>query len=322
MYLRERVHEFFITTLQRSETIVSRFELELKHLKSFVAVADHLSFVRAAGELHISQPALTAQIKNLEEELGVQLFSRNRRTVRLTDVGAIFLAEARATLSRAALAVERAQRAAHGEIGTLTIGFVSSAALEIVPGIVVAFRTKNPGVSLDLINLRTTGQVKGLIEKSIDIGFLRLPLSHDELKITVVHRERFVVVLPRGHRLAREQRVRIAQLRNEPFVAYGRRWAPGFFDSVVQLCTREGFSPNIVQETGEMYTAIALVAAGAGIAILPRSVVLAQSGRVVMKPLPLSAGLSEIAIATRAGDPSLLVRSFVALAAGFCRKPR
>jgi DNA-binding transcriptional LysR family regulator len=286
--------------------------IELKHLASFVAVADHLSFVRAARQLHISQPALTAQIHNLEEELGVQLFTRNRRMVSLTEVGNIFLTEARATLNRAALAVERARRAARGEIGRLTIGFVSCAALEIVTRIVIAFRKKNPDVSLELINLATASQIKGLIGKSIDIGFLRLPLSHEDLKITVIHREGFVIVLPRGHRLA--------QLQNEPFVAYSRRWAPGFFDSVVQLCTREGFSPNIVQETAEMYTAVALVAAGAGVAILPRSVALAQSARIAMKLLPLSIGVSEIAIATRADDQAVLVRSFLTLAPEFSGK--
>jgi DNA-binding transcriptional LysR family regulator len=294
--------------------------LELKHLTSFVAVADHLSFVRAAGQLHISQPALSAQIQNLEEELGVQLFTRNRRIVRLTEVGELFLPEARATLSRAALAVERVQKAARGEIGRLTIAYVSSAAIAVIPSIVIPFRKKYPGVTLDLINLRTTAQVKGLLDKSVDIGFLRLPLSHEELKITVIHRESFVVVLPRGHRLAREKKIRVTQLRDESFIAYGRQWAPGFFDSVVQMCTREGFSPNIVQETGEMYTATALVAAGAGIAILPRSVVLAQTAKVIMKPLPRSAGISETAIASRANDQSLLVRSFLTRAAEFAIK--
>src|SRR3984885_14635251 len=117
--------------------------MELKHLTSFVAVAEQLSFVRAASQLHISQPALTGQIQKLEEELGVQLLSRNRRSVKLTDAGKVFLDEARATLSRAQQAADRAQKAARGEIGRLRIGFVSSAALEIVPGIVVAFREKH-----------------------------------------------------------------------------------------------------------------------------------------------------------------------------------
>jgi DNA-binding transcriptional LysR family regulator len=275
--------------------------MELKHLTSFIAVAEQLSFVRAADRLYLSQPALTGQIQRLEEELGVQLLARNRRSVKLTDAGKVFLVEARATLSRARQAADRAQKAARGEIGRLRIGFVSSAALEIVPSIVVAFRKQHPEVTLDLMNLRTVSQVKKLISKNLDIGFLRLPLSNEQLRTTVVHKQ-----------------VQIAHLRDERFVAYGRRWAPGFFDSVIQMCLKEGFSPNIVQETGEMYTAIALIAAGAGIAILPRSVVLAQSKNIVMKPLAGKVPVSEIAIATRAGNSSLIVRSFIELAAEKC----
>jgi DNA-binding transcriptional LysR family regulator len=294
--------------------------MELKSLKSFVAVAEQLSFIRSARLLHLSPSALTEQIQKLEEELGVQLLIRDRRSVKLTGVGMVFLAEARATLTRARQAVERVQDAARGEIGRLRIGFVSSAALEIVPGIVVAFRSQFPGVTLDLTNLRTSSQIKGLIAESVDVGFIRMPLSHDELTIRVIHREPFVVVLPNGHPLANEAQVRLVQVQNEKFVAYGRRWAPGFYDAVIQMCTREGFSPEIIQETGEMYTAVALVAAGVGIAILPQSVVLAQSRNVLVKPLPSSAGFSEIAIAVRRLDNSSLIESFVQVAERFCQE--
>ena len=153
-----------------------------------------------------------------------------------------------------------------------------------------------------------------MLGKTIDVGFLRLPLSNDRLNITVIHREPFVLVLPAGHRFAKSKQVRIAQLQDEKFVAYGRRWAPGFYDAIIQICSSEGFSPNIVQETGEMYTAIALVAAGAGVAILPKSVVLAQSKNISVKPLPLSIRFSEIAIATRKDDLSLLIRAFAEIA--------
>jgi DNA-binding transcriptional LysR family regulator len=289
--------------------------MELKHLTSFIAVAEQLSFVRAAERLYLSQPALTGQIQKLEEELEVQLLVRNRRSVKLTDAGKVFLSEARATLLRARQAAEGARKAARGEIGRLRIGFVSSAALEIVPDIVVAFRKQHPDVTLELMNLRTVSQVKKLISKNLDIGFLRLPLSNEQLHTTVIHREPFLLVLPKGHPHARDKQVHIAHLRTENFVAYGRRWAPGFFDSVIQMCLKEGFSPNIVQETGEMYTAISLIAAGAGIAVLPRSVVLAQSRNIVMKPLAGEIPVSEIAIATRAGNNSLIVRSFIKLAA-------
>lgn len=288
--------------------------MELKHLKSFLSVAEQLSFGRAARQLHLSQPALSGQIRRLEEDLGVRLFLRNRRTVELTEAGKVFLAEARSILEHADEAVNRARKAARGESGRLRIGFVSSAALEIVPAIAVTFRNCYPDVALDLQNVRTISQVEGLIDKSIDIGFLRLPLVHDRLKITVIHREPFVVTLPPEHRLAKETFIEMAALRAEKFVAYGRRWAPGFFDAVIQMCTTAGFSPEIVQETGEMYTAIALVAAGAGIAILPRSVVLAQSRNVVLRSLPASIGISEIGIAIRKDNDSPLVRSFISLA--------
>jgi DNA-binding transcriptional LysR family regulator len=294
--------------------------MELKHLTSFISVAEQLSFVRAATELHISQPALTGQIQKLEEELGVRLLFRNHRQVKLTDAGTVFLAESRAVLARSRLAADRAQRAAKGEIGRLRLGFVSSAALEIVPGIVVGFRKKYPQVSFDLTNVRTSTQVKSLLNRSIDIGFLRLPLSNDELKITTIHREPFVVVLPQDHVLAKARQMRIAELRNEKFIAYGRRWAPGFYDSIVRLCHAAGVTPNIVQETGEMYTAISLVAAGSGIAILPQSVVLAQSKNVVIKKLPLSVAISEIAIAVRKDDSSPLTEAFVTMARDFCKR--
>ncbi len=228
-----------------------------------------------------------------------------------------FSAKRAAVLQRADQAAERAQKAAKGQLGKLSIGFVSSAALEIVPDIVVAFRKKYPDVILDLRNTRTTDQIEGLINKSIDIGFVRMPLAHDQLTITVIHREPFVVIFPEGHPLARIRQIQLARLRNEHFVLYGRRWAPGFFDHLIQMCNAEGFSPEIVQETGEMYTAISLVGAGAGIAILPKSVVLAQSRKVVVRPLPYSVGVSEIAIAVARDNRSALAGSFVDLATTF-----
>jgi DNA-binding transcriptional LysR family regulator len=294
--------------------------VELKHLSSFVVVATHLSFIRAARQLHISQPALTAQIQKLEAELGVQLLERNKRSVKLSEAGKLFLLDATALLEQARLATERVQKAANGEIGRIRVGFVSSAALEIVPGIALAFRKHRPQVSLDLINLQTASQVEGLLGRTIDVGFVRLPLMHEQLDVTAIHREEFVIALPREHRLARTRQLSLAKLSEEPFIAYGRRWAPGFFDAVIQMCMHQGFSPNIVQETGEMYTAIAMVAAGAGVAILPKSVAAAQPRGIVSKPLPKSVGFSEIAIAARKDDNSPLIKEFVATARRVCKQ--
>ncbi|WP_263380476.1 LysR family transcriptional regulator [Granulicella paludicola] len=288
--------------------------MELKHLRSFLAVAERLSFIRAAEHLHLSQPALSSQIQNLEEELRVTLFFRTRRVVRLTPEGEVFVEEARATLARAEQAIVRVQKASRGEVGHLRIAFVSSAALEIVPRIVSTVRRKLPQVSLEIRNMRTSVQLQGLRDGTVDIGFVRLPLQHEDLNLRVINREPFAIVLPKSHPLAKRARVRLSDLRDELFVAYGRQWAPGFFDSIIRLCTDAGFSPNIVQETGEMFTAVALVAAGVGIAILPRAIVLAQRGDVVFKTLPLSLGVSEIAIATRKDRETPLLRSFLGIA--------
>ena len=287
--------------------------MEFRHLKSFLAVAEALSFIRASEKVHLSQPALTAQIQSLEKELGVRLFLRNKRTVRLSDAGLIFVEEARETLARAAKAIERVQNASRGELGQLRIGFVSSAALEIVPPTAVAFQRHYPLVELELTNLRTSTQLDQLSAKTLDIGFVRLPADRKGLQFIPVHKEPFVVVLPKGHGLNHRRTFSLKDLRDERFVAYGRKWAPGFFDQMISLCSAFGFTPNIVQETGEMYTTIALVAAGQGVAILPRSVVQAQGRGVVMKPISTRIR-SEIAIVTREGEQSPLVANFSGLA--------
>ncbi|QMV19005.1 LysR family transcriptional regulator [Granulicella sp. 5B5] len=293
--------------------------MELKHLKSFLAVAERLSFIRAAEHLHLSQPALSAQIQNLEEELGVKLLYRTRRVVRLTPEGEIFIEEARATLARAERAIQRVQKASRGEVGQLRIAFVSSAALEIVPHIVTLARRKLPEVSLDIRNMRTSLQLQSFRDNAIDVGFLRLPLQDDSLRLQVIHREPFVIVLPASHPLARRDRIKLADLRSELFVAYGRHWAPGFFDAIIRLCTDAGFSPNIVQETGEMYTATALVAAGVGVAILPRSIVLSQRQDIAIKPISPKLAVSEIAIATRKDRDTPMLRAFLAIATSCSR---
>jgi DNA-binding transcriptional LysR family regulator len=286
--------------------------MELRHLRSFVAVAERLSFIRAAEHLHLSQPALSAQIQALEEELNVQLLERNKRTVRLSAAGAAFLGQARATLAQADLAVQTAQRAAVGESGTLRIGFVASAAMDLVPMVVLAFRKKYPGVKLELQNQRTVMQVASLLEHSMDVGYVRLPTSSNMLTITPVHREPFALILPRNHPLARMKSLDLKALQNEPFIAYARRWAPGFYDRWVSIFTRAGFSPEVTQETGDMYTTISLVAAGVGVAVVPLELVRLRARGVVVRRLPGKI-LSEIGVAVRNQDNSSLVQNFLAL---------
>lgn len=288
--------------------------MELRHLRSFLAVAEALSFVRAAKALHLSQPALTTQIQQLEEELGVQLLFRNKRRVELTAAGRLFVEEASAALERTAKAVERVRRASRGEVGLLRIGFVSSAALQLIPKLVTTFRKRFPLVQLELINLRTSTQLEQLTDGTLDVGFVRLPVQQRGVSFLQIHSEPFVMALSKHHPLAKKKALSLRDLAEQSFVLYGRRWAPGFFDQVMRMCAEAGFTPNLVQETGEMYTAVALVAAGDEVSILPRSVVMAQGRGLVFKPIPKSTGTSTIALATRDEAKSPIVKNFIEIA--------
>jgi DNA-binding transcriptional LysR family regulator len=296
--------------------------MELRVIKSFVAVADCLSFTKASHQLFITQPALSAQIRNLELELGAALLLRTKQKVELTDVGRLFLEEARALLTQAEHAARVVNQASRGQTGLLRIGYVSSAALEIVPPLMRDFRKLYSGVQLELRNMRTVEQVQALEDRRIDVGFIRLPFQDADLTIAAVHREPFVLVLPEGHPRAAARRLALMDLSGEPFVAYGRRYAPGFYDRVIKICNDAGFSPDVVQETGEMHTTIALVAADVGVAILPRAPVAAQPNGIVMKALPTTTPLSEIGVVTRRAERSVLVDNLLkVLNSGGWRKP-
>lgn len=294
--------------------------MELRHLRSFLAVAEGLNFTHAAALLHLSQPALTAHIQQLESDLGVQLFVRNRRSVELTAAGRSFREDAAALLLKLEQAATRAQRVARGQAGELRIGFVASAATRLVPAIVLAFRRKYPEVVLHLLNVRSTEQITQLETGTLDAGFLRLPAADAELEITPIHKEPFVLVVPAGHRLAESPQLNLAETRNEDFIAYARRWAPGFFDRWTSLFERAGFTPRITQETGEMGTLLALVAAGAGIAVVPRGLTVQGSQQIVARPLPGRQVLSEIGLATRIHDANPLLARLRTLSRGMGKR--
>jgi DNA-binding transcriptional LysR family regulator len=294
--------------------------MELRHLKSFLAVADGLNFTRAAQLLHVSQPALSAHIQQLEAELGVQLLMRNRRSVALTPAGQSFQRDAAAIQQMMLEAERRAQRIARGEAGHLRIAFVASAAIDLVPAVVLAFRRQYPGVTLDLMNVRSVDQVTQLEEGRLDAGFLRLPMAHRNLEIIPIHKEPFVLAMPAGHPLANKPDFRPQDARAEEFLAYGRRWAPGFFDRWMGIFERAGVTPRIVQETGEMGTLISLVSAGVGIAVVPRGIASSSGGNIVVQALPPRSPLSEIGLAIRAGEKNPLLMRLRSLSRTMGRK--
>jgi DNA-binding transcriptional LysR family regulator len=259
---------------------------ELWQLKYFSAVAEQLHFGRAAQALHISQPPLSRAIRALEEQLGVALFTRTRRRVALTPEGERLLEEARRLRAQLERAVHELHAMAAGQQGRLRIGFVSLADYGVLPGLLKAYKAARPAVSLALREMLSPEQASGLVAGELDFGLLLPPVDGAaELEHVVVQRERFVVALPRRHRLARSRRIAMRSLAGEPLVMVPKEIAPGLYDIVAGLAGRAGFSLNVAQEAIQMQTVVSLVSSGLGAAIVPGSV--ANLGRqgVVYRPI-------------------------------------
>ena len=272
--------------------------MELRQIRSFLSVAETLHFGRTAELIHLSQPALSLQIRALEEEVGVRLFERNRRKTTLTAAGFAFRDDAAAALSQLEQAIRRARLAANGKLGRLRIGFISTAGREIVPDIVRQFRELHPEVEFSLRNILTAEQVQMLETGSLDIGFLRLPIGgHSALDVVTVHREPFVLVVPSSHKLAKRKRVRLRELTGQDFVMYERTYAPGFHDVIFGILRDARIVPNVHQTAGEIPTLISLVDSGMGITILPASAVRHSVASVVACEILDRIPMSEIGIA-------------------------
>jgi DNA-binding transcriptional LysR family regulator len=272
--------------------------MELRQIRSFLSIAETLHFGRTAELIHLSQPALSLQIRALEEEVGVRLFERNRRKTTLTAAGFAFRDDVAAALSQLDQAIRRARLAASGKLGLLRIGFVSTAGSEIVPNLVLQFRKANAEVEFSLRNILTAEQLQMLETGSLDIGFLRLPIGeHSALDVVTVHREPLVLVVPSSHKLAKRKRVRLREAAGQDFVMYERTYAPGFHDSIFGILRDAGIVPNVSQTAGEIPTLIALVDSGMGITILPASAVKHSVASVVACEILDRIPMCEIAIA-------------------------
>ena len=286
--------------------------MELRHLAYFIAVAEELHFGRAAKRLHISQPPLSQQIRQLEEEIGVRLFNRTKRRVEITPAGTVFLDEARRIMNLSKDAVQRTVRADKGEIGLLAMGFIGSANYSVLPQVVREFRKQFPNVELSLTEMSTSNQLEALLDGTIQVGFLRTPKGIGEKGLTIepVFRESLMVVLPQNNPLKKKTALTFRELTGESFIMIPRRIGPGFFDRFILLCQKEGFSPNIVLEASQYHTVIGLVAAGLGIAVVPASMQRSRIEGVVFRTL--SGGMETVLeMAWVTGNRSLILRNFI-----------
>lgn len=289
---------------------------ELWQLRYFVAVAERLHFGRAAEALHISQPPLSRAIRALEERLGVALFHRTRRKVELTPEGARLLEEARRALAQLERTVLELRGMAAGEQGRLRIGFVSLADYGVLPGLLKAYKSARPGVTLALREMLSPEQSSALAAGALEFGLLLPPVDEAErLEHLVVQRERFVVALPARHRLAAERgKLAMSALAGEPLVMVPRAIAPGLYDIVSGLAARAGITLNVAQEAIQMQTVVSLVSSGLGAAIVPGSV--ANLGRrgVAYRDIGDSHPRLDVWLAWPRGALSAAARDFVALA--------
>ncbi len=288
---------------------------DLRQLRQFIAVAEHLHFGRAADALHISQPPLSRSIQDLEARLGARLFERSRRKVELTPAGAWYLEEARQVIAR----LERASRAmadlAAGGAGALRIGFVTIADYSVLPGLLTRFKAANPGVSMSLRELVTEAQLDALAAGELDLGFVLPPLPSREVESFAVNREKLVVALHEHHPLAIGRGpLAIKALAEEPFVMVPSNLARGLSDVVLGLCTRAGFAPRVAQEAVQMQTVVSLVSSGLGVAIVPESLLNLRRSGVVYRTVRDAHPRIELRVAWRRDSHSATLARFVAFA--------
>lgn len=285
--------------------------MELRHLKYFLAVAEELHFGRAASRIYIAQPPLSQQIKQLEAEIGVKLFNRTKRTVELTEAGKVFQREAYAVLERLDKGIIKAQQAARGEAGWLSIGFVSSINYEILPNVLREFRRQCPDVEIFLQEMHNPEQNQSLLERRIHIGFARMPAESEELIRKVVAREPLIVALPAANKLAKKDVLKLSDLINEPFIVFSQSRPSPLREYILRLCAEAGFQPSVVQQVGEIQTALGLVAAEIGITLVPASTHNLHREGVVYKNLTEPQPIIEMTMQYRKDETSPVVARFL-----------
>jgi len=287
--------------------------MDLRHLRYFIAVAEERNIGRAATRLHISQPPLTRQIQQLEEELGVQLFTRTHRGMELTQPGELFLEEARNIRSVVEQATERTQRAGQGKLGRLDIGIFGSAILGMIPRLLLAFRNAYPEVKIILHNMNKEAQIEALRQRRIDLGFNRFISASDDIASELVATEKLLLAVNITNPLAQRTTVPFGLLAEHPLILFPKGSRPSFVDKVMGMCHQAGFTPQVAQEVGDAVTGIALVASNFGVCLLPESATVLTLPGVVYRPLsdePDNASV-DLSCIYRMGDSSPILNSFL-----------
>ncbi|MEJ2111241.1 MAG: LysR substrate-binding domain-containing protein [Acidobacteriota bacterium] len=286
--------------------------MELRHLRYFVAVAEQLHFRHAAEIVHVAQPALSQQIRQLEEEIGVKLLERSRHKVRLTTAGKAFYENALRILAQADQAVVKARKVESGDAGTIRIGFVSTAAIRVLPVAMKKLHKQVPSAEVELNELAAGEQIDRLYREQLDIGFVHAQLSQDVLKTRIVARDRLIVAVPGTSKLAGSRRVDLKDLASFPAIMPAGHSSSGFYEQVRTAYQRAGVRPERVHNTRLLQTGLLLVAAGLGVSLVPESFQSIHVKGIVYKKLKVEPPLCEMVAVCRRDNASPLLAGFVA----------
>jgi len=289
--------------------------MDFRQFRYFVSTAEELHYARAAERLGVSQPALSQQIKALEKQLGVQLFARTNRRIELTEAGAAFLQEARATLKMAERSVRIAQDTARGEAGTIDIGYVGSVMYEMrFPRLLKAYCQQHPQVRLTLHEQAILPQIDALLKRQLDIAIVREPLPQkmpEGLEFFTLSSQRLVAVLPVAHALAKAPSIALSALAGDDFLAFLDPAGVGLGHALLELCHEAGFEPRIAQRVSEIATLISLVAAGFGVSLMADTISHLRLPGVCYVPLAGIEASSRLIVVQRRFERSATVRGLL-----------
>ena len=288
--------------------------MELRHLRYFVAVAGEESVTRAAARLHVSQPGLSRQIHDLEEELGFVLLARNRRGVQLTEAGRVFWIEAQAILARVAEAVASARSVASGKRGQFHVGYAPSLAFQILPPALRSLQVTVPGVQVMIHDLSTEEMLAGLQARKLDVAITAQPSKARlrELHFEPIAHYRLALAVPPEHPFARLRAVKLARLAKEPVLAYDYAAYPEYLDDLKRFFSSGGQKPRIIEEHDSVSSLITAIAAGRGVALVPETIVYMSGTRLCLVPTQPAPAPVSVGMVRRAGKPSAIVTDFIA----------
>lgn len=287
--------------------------MELRHLRYFLAVADERGFTRAAERLKVAQPAVSAQVRDLEEELGVRLLLRDSHHVELTAAGEIFAEGARSLLQDLDTLVQRARQKSRGVARRLAVGFIGSQSHEWMPTVLRGFRQKFPDVELSLTEIVPSQQLEALLARRLDVGFIgplfgRVPAG---LQVAAFAEEVALAGLPSDHPLARRRTLPWAALRDEPFILTSSQNSPAWREWVRKRCHEAGFTPRVVQEVDRARTGVQYVAAGFGVSVFAEHITRQPAPGVTFVPLRPAEPKIRYGVAWRRGAVPEAVRQFL-----------